>query len=70
MLREGTYETVWTMRYSLHQLVQNFFQQFWADILLGTTFENAFHDDTPNKMVYEQTLSNDETLSQPKGEGK
>lgn len=47
-----------------------FLPTVWADILLGTTFENAFHDDTPNKMVYEQTLSNDETLSQPKGEGK
>jgi len=47
-----------------------FLPTVWVDILLGTTFENAFHDDTPNKMVYEQTLSNDETLSQPKGEGK
>ena len=30
------------------------------------TFETALHDDMPNKMVYEQTLSNEETLSQPK----
>ena len=41
----------------------------WADILQGTTFENALHDDPPNKMVYEQTLSSEETLSQPNGEG-
>ena len=43
-----------------------FLATVWADILLRTTVENALHDDTPNKMVYEQTLSNEETLSQPK----
>ena len=39
-----------------------FLPTVWADIILGTTFENALHDDPPNKMVYEQTLSNEETI--------